>query len=129
MKKLITLVACLAFLLVAMPVMAGKPDKPGKAPDKVEVCHVLEENDVVPFGPRFIHFGIAINVSSNALAGHERHFDASEEGYDTGEVNIFGKPIMVRGFFGDIAAGPIGAFRNFGFNILSNTNCYTNPLN
>jgi len=65
MKKLITLVACLAFLLVAMPVMAGKSSNSGKASEKVDVCHVDE-------------YGVfhKINISENAKDKHLEHGDA-----------------------------------------------------
>jgi len=110
MKKLITLVASLAFLLVAMPAMAAKPGNPGKAPEKVDVCHVIEANDVIPFsfsGPPtvMLHFGKVISVSENAVDVHVEH----------GDSTTF--------FSGDTAAGPIAAFREAGAKLPA-ANCY-----
>lgn len=106
MKKLVTLVACLAFLLVAMPVMAVKPGNPGKAPDKVEVCHVIEANDVVHgfWGAVDLHFGKVISVSENAVDAHLAHDD------DT--VFSFGQ-------------GPIDQFISVGFHLPA-ANCWVN---
>jgi len=110
MKKLITLVACLAFLLVAMPVMAKKGENSGKAPVKVTLCHFIEANDVIPFGfgpvPTVdLWFGKAISVSQNAVEDHLAHGDSEA------------------GFFGEVAAGPIAAFIEAGANLPA-ADCY-----
>jgi len=94
MKKLITLVACLAFLLVAMPVMAKKPEKV----QKVEVCHVIEANDVVedfrlPNWPSGfvvdLHFGKVISVSQNAVDAHLVHGDNTTYAEGQGPIDLF----------------------------------------
>lgn len=70
MKRFIILLCVVAFV-VALPLshVAAK----GKAPAKVEICHVKATADLWG-SPKA--FGIVIEVSANAIPAHEAHGDS-----------------------------------------------------
>jgi hypothetical protein len=74
---------------------------------KVDVCHIIAANDVIPFGPEpvMLYFGKVISVSENAVDAHLAHGDSTSFWY------------------GEEAAGPINQFREAGATLPA-ANCY-----
>lgn len=107
MKKILMLVT-LAFVF-AMPAMAAKSDK-------VDVCHVIAANDVIPFGfgpvPTVdLHFGKIISVSPNAVGTHEAHDDDTVFHQYDPNPDVHGEN------------NPIDVFRDVGFHLPA-ANCW-----
>lgn len=103
MKRLIV-VLCVAGLFAALPLshlVAARP-----AP-KVEICHIIAANDVIPFGPApvMLYFGKEISVAADAVDAHIDHGDS---------VSFWG---------GNVAAGPIATFKAAGFKLPA-ADCY-----
>ena len=89
MKKLIVLSIALVFVFAMfIPQAIAKKDKVVK----VDICHVIAANDVIPFGPVELFFGKVISVSPRAVDGHLGHgdFDCfwASEGAETA-INLF----------------------------------------
>lgn len=121
MKKLLHLCLALAFAsaMVGTEAMAGNKAPKVKAPKvkeekvkevkevKVDVCHIIEANDVIPFGPApvYLSFGKVINVAEDAVDAHLEH----------GDSTAF--------WSGDAAAGPINIFREAGAHLPA-ANCF-----
>ena len=100
MNKL--LFACLAVALVS----ALHVSRAMAHSDKVEVCHIIAANDVIPFlGGVDLLFGKVITVSPKAVAAHEGH----------GDSTCFFPP--------EDAAGPINLFREAGAQLPA-ANCF-----
>ncbi len=70
MKKLLVVSLALAFVLAMFipQAMAGGV--------KVEICHIIAANDVIPFFAVNLSFGKVISVSENAVAAHLAHGDS-----------------------------------------------------
>jgi len=101
MKKLLFVSLAFAFIL-AMSV----PQAMAKG-EKVDICHIIEANDVIPFGPApvLLYFGKVISVSENAVDAHLDHGDS------------------IHFWSGEVAAGPINLFREAGANLPA-ADCY-----
>lgn len=80
------------------------PNAMAKKPPKVDVCHLIEANDVVYgfWGVVDLYFGRVISVDESAVESHEAHGDSTS-------------------FFTNQDA--IDTFRGVGFH-LPNANCY-----
>ena len=72
---------------------------------KVDICHIIAANDVIPFFALTLYFGKEKSVSENALDAHEAH----------GDSTVF--------FGGDGAATAINLFREAGFHLPA-ANCF-----
>lgn len=99
MKKVLILLFVLIFGLALFV-----PTAMAKKPAKVDVCHLIEANDVVYgfYGVVDLYFGRVISVAESAVETHEEHGDSTS-------------------FFTNEDA--IDTFRGVGFH-LPNANCY-----
>jgi hypothetical protein len=108
MKKLLFATLILVFILALfVPQIMAKSKKPKKEkPIKVEICHIIETNDVIPIiAGNTLYFGKVIEVSEETLITHLKRGDYSEF------------------WAGEEAAGPINLFREAGANLPA-ANCY-----
>jgi len=106
MKKLLFVSLASAFVLAMFvpQTMAGEKVK-AEEKVKVDVCHIIAANDVIQFGPVELYFGKMNSISENAVDAHLGHGDFT---------SFWG---------GDVAAGPINAFREAGAHLPA-ANCY-----
>ena len=109
MKNLLHVFLALALALAFASAMAGnKGPKVKEVKEvKVDVCHIIETNDMIPFGiePVYLYFGKVINLSEDAVNAHLAHGDS---------IVFFG---------GNEALGPIYQFRELGAHLPA-TNCF-----
>ncbi len=97
----------LIFVCVALTIVCAMfvPQAMAGKKVKVDVCHVIAENDVIQFEPVELFFGKVINTSENAVDAHLEH----------GDFTAF--------WGGKEAADPINAFREAGAHLPA-ANCF-----
>ena len=108
MKKLLHVFLSLVFASAMVGTEAMADNKAPKVKEvKVDVCHIIEANDMIPFGiaPVYLYFGKVISLSEDAVNAHLAHGDS---------IVFFG---------GNKALGPIYQFRELGAHLPA-TNCY-----
>ena len=78
--------------------------------EKVDICHIIAENDVIPFGPApvMLYFGEVESIAEYTVDAHEEH----------GDSTAFWGPDTVPS-----ATGPINMFREAGAHLPA-ANCY-----
>jgi hypothetical protein len=107
-KKLLYVFLVLAFASAMVGAEAMVGNKTPKVKEvKVAVCHIIEANDMIPFGtaPVYLYFGKVIKLPEDAVNTHLAHGDST---------------IFIGGYK---ALGLINQFREFGAHLLA-TNCY-----
>ncbi len=102
MKKLVLIVLAAALIL---PLVGSQARAKKEEQVKIDICHVISANDVIPFYNVFLYFGKVKSVDESAVDAHLAHGDFT---------NFWG---------GDEAAGPINAFREAGAQLPA-ANCY-----